>query len=63
MSAQIAAGLIFIGRDCVDFQCLPDVQRRLHFDGMKMRGRRRDVLKMDAARQIVSAFSQFVGVG
>ena len=44
-------------------QCLAVVQRRLHFDGMKMRSRRRHASKMDAACQIASARSQFVGVG
>jgi hypothetical protein len=44
-------------------QCLSDVRRLLHFGGMKIRGCRHHVSKMDAARQIVSALSQFVGVG
>ena len=44
-------------------QCLSDVRRRLHFDGMKMRRCRRDVLKMDAVRQIMWARQPACGIG
>ena len=35
-------------------QCLSDTESHLHFEGMKVRERRREVLKVDVPRQIAS---------